>query len=469
MRSPALLALVLVAVAGLAGAPQRTSLAAPERSRATRFIAYAEARPIVERLAPELAATYAARPDAERESAWREWASRRDAEIRARLARGDEDSLINLLLFGTSFTTLPRALNDSSRLGGADRAAALVRGRIGDLLRGIVAPDGNERLEFARDLLMRRGIDPTTSEGRERARAYMLAVMKRTSGEVATYVRTLDRARADGRGELAARSTLYRDRGLSSDTSMRPDFAIDRTLDAVREHGLLPAGSVRRAAIIGPGLDFTDKAEGHDFYPLQTTQPFLLIDTLLRSRLAQRDRLTLTTIDLSPRVNGHLRDVQRRAADGTGYTLVLPRERAERWSGDFLRFWKNTGSAVGDDVRARPAPRGVEVRAMRVRPDVIHALRVHDVNVVIERLAPPPDGEPFDLVIATNVLVYYDVFEQSLALANIAAMLRPGGVLLSNNVLVELPTTPIRSVAHTDVIYSDRPDDRDQIVWYQRQ
>jgi hypothetical protein len=87
----------------------------------------------------------------------------------------------------------------------------------------------------------------------------------------------------------------------------------------------------------------------------------------------------------------------------------------------------------------------------------------------VERLDPLPEGERFDVVIATNVLVYYEVLEQSLALANISSMLRPGGFLLSNNVLVELPTTPIRSIGHTDAIYSNRPDDRDQVVWYQRQ
>ncbi|MCI0391227.1 MAG: class I SAM-dependent methyltransferase [Acidobacteria bacterium] len=46
--------------------------------------------------------------------------------------------------------------------------------------------------------------------------------------------------------------------------------------------------------------------------------------------------------------------------------------------------------------------------------------------------AEPPN---LDLIIATTILVYYDVFEQSLALANIESALRPGGFLLSNNAL----------------------------------
>ena len=472
MRTAARLALVLVLIAGRGATAQQGAQAEPE-ARPVRFITYSEATSILERLAPDVAAAYAARPEAERHPGWLEWVSRRDAGIRSRLHQGDEDSLINLLLFGTSFTTLPRALNDSAGLGGPQRAAAVVNGRLADLVKGIAAPGANERLQFARALVERRGIDPADAAGREQVRSYLVALMTRTSGEVETYVRALDTARSQGRGELAARSTLYRARGLSSDTSVRPDYAIDRTLDALRAKGLLQAGSVRRVAVIGPGLDFTDKAEGHDFYPQQTTQPFSAIDSLLRLRLADPDRLTVTTIDVSPRVNGHLRAAQRRAADGVGYVLVLPRERDGGWAPDLIRFWKAAGSRIADQARPTPerpggVPSGVDVRAVRVRPDVVASLRVRDVNVVVERLDPLPDGERFDVVIATNVLVYYDVLEQSLALANIASMLRPGGFLLSNNVLVELPTTPIRSIGHTDAIYSDRPDDRDQIVWYQR-
>ncbi len=79
-----------------------------------------------------------------------------------------------------------------------------------------------------------------------------------------------------------------------------------------------------------------------------------------------------------------------------------------------------------------------------------------------------PASEQFDLIIATNILVYYDVFEQSLALANIERMLRPGGFLLSNNALLELPNSRIHSVGYETVVYSDKPDDGDHIVWYQR-
>ena len=42
------------------------------------------------------------------------------------------------------------------------------------------------------------------------------------------------------------------------------------------------------------------------------------------------------------------------------------------------------------------------------------------------------DGPPFDLIIATNILPYFDDTKLMLAMSNIAAMLAPGGVFMHN-------------------------------------
>jgi hypothetical protein len=450
---------------------QRASAVREERTTAGALIPYPEAKPILERLAASLPVELAGRPTSELEPIWVEWVSRRNVEIRARLERGDEDSIVNFLLFGTTFTRLPRALNDSARIGGRERAADIVRGRTSDLIAAIAAPAGNERLQFVREVVARRGVDPSTPSGREQALTYLGDLLARVAGDVESYVREIQAVRAKPNGpEFAVRSSLYRARGLSSDTSIRPDFAIDRALETLASRGMLGKGSVRRLGVIGPGLDFTDKAEGYDFYPQQTTQPFSIINSLRRLELAKADDLRLTTFDLSPRVNLHLQAARRRASTGDPYVVVLPRERDVRWRSDLLEFWKAFGSRIGDETTGVPSPPdGVDVRAVRIRPDVVSSVDVRDMNVVLERLAPLPDDERFDLIIATNILVYYGVFEQSLALANIASMLRPGGFLLSNNVLVELPTTPVHAVGDNRVTYSDRPDDTDDIVWYRRQ
>ena len=53
--------------------------------------------------------------------------------------------------------------------------------------------------------------------------------------------------------------TTFRDRGLSSDTSILIGFAIERMLGAANANDWFPADGVRRIGLIGPGLDFTDK------------------------------------------------------------------------------------------------------------------------------------------------------------------------------------------------------------------
>ncbi len=50
------------------------------------------------------------------------------------------------------------------------------------------------------------------------------------------------------------------------------------------------------------------------------------------------------------------------------------------------------------------------------------------LDVVTQRL----QGATFDLVIATNILPYFDDVELALAMSNISAMLSPGGILLHN-------------------------------------
>ena len=69
------------------------------------------------------------------------------------------------------------------------------------------------------------------------------------------------------------------------------------------------------------------------------------------------------------------------------------------------------------------------MRAVSVRPTFVSRITVSDLNIVLQRPALVP-MERFDLIIATNIFIYYDVFEQSLAMLNVERMLRPGGVLV---------------------------------------
>lgn len=75
-------------------------------------------------------------------------------------------------------------------------------------------------------------------------------------------------------------------------------------------------------------------------------------------------------------------------------------------------------------------------------------------------------------MIATNILLDYDVFEQSLAAANIARMLRPGGFLLTNNRIFESPSMPLAGAGYTDVVYLALPaagDAGDRLIWFRKE
>jgi len=439
---------MVVAAALAAAAP------AAEATRAV-LIAYADAKPVLETHRNVIAA-----------ADWPAWAAARNAEIRARLVQGDADSIVNLWLYGTSFTKLPRVTDGTAaRLAGRDAVEDLLLARLDDFVAALAKPGANERLQFARALVTRAGIDPATAAGREQAEAFLVEIRERAIRE---------RSQLRGAAESpSAYATRYHDRGLSTDTRLTASFAIDKALASLAESGRLRAGGITRIAIVGPGLDFTDKAEGYDFYPLQTIQPFALVDSLIRLKLSAPDGPRVTTFDLSPRVNSHLAAARRRAAAGTPYTIQLPLpadQPQHEWQPELVAYWRRVGATIGTSVPAAAAPAiagDVRVRAVAVRPSIVSAVTPEDLNIIVERLAPLPDAERFDLIVATNVLVYYDAFEQGLALANVSSMLKPGGFFLTNYAVAPLP--PMATTAsETTAVYFDKQQNGDTIYAYQR-
>jgi len=441
----------------------------PVSAETPRFTPVEDARPILSAMREALPEGLAGLSDERLASAWPAWVRGRDRAVRERLVRGEADSVVNLLYFGTSFTTAPRLTADGLRaLGQKDAEAALAR-RLADLTSALVKPGGDERLALARSLV--RKAAPAGRLDAAAVEPWLLENVARVQREQAAFADALARIRAvpDASEQLAQRSTLFRDRGIALDTSLRPAFALDEALRDALERGLLKAGSVRRVAVVGPGLDFVDKAEGQDFYPPQSMQSLALADSLVRLGLARAGSLRVTAFDISPRVLDHLARSRRAAAAGEGYVLQLPRPR-EGWAALFEAYWRRFGDAVAEPAEAvKPPPSAgpLEVRAVRVRPELAARVRPVDLNVVYQRLELPA-AERFDLVVATNILVYYDTFEQCLALANVARMTAVGGLLLTNNVLLELPGSPLRSAGYKTVVFSDRPDDGEHVLSYRR-
>src|SRR5262245_17016193 len=165
------LLLVLLGLGGLAAAES-----------ATVNMPFADGRPVLELLQPQLwPAELRGTTPVALESLWPDWVAREDAAIRARVQAGDEDSIVNFLLFGTSFTKQPRAAETQlagivvrQRETGATTflPSPLLKGRIDDFMSGLGSPGGNERLQFAREVIARLGLDSSTESGRMRLRRY---------------------------------------------------------------------------------------------------------------------------------------------------------------------------------------------------------------------------------------------------------------------------------------------------------
>src|SRR5262249_18185446 len=206
-------------------------------------------------------------------------------------------------------------------------------------------PAGNDRLSFARKVIVGKGINIATVKGQSEAETFLASSLQRVISENSGYARTLEAARLQGDAteEFAQRSTLFHVRGLSSDTSLLPNYAIEEALKEIKARGMLTAASVKRVAVIGPGLDFTDKQEGYDFYPQQTIQPFALIDSLARLGLAKAGESQLVAFDLSPRALDHLARARGRAQRGLAYVVQLPHDPQAKWRPELFRYWETFG------------------------------------------------------------------------------------------------------------------------------
>ena len=434
------------------------------------FTSYASAKPVLDQ-ANELLPAELRNP---KEAKWRAWTEQQDKAIRARLQQGDLDSMVNLLLYGTSFTKQPRikveAFTEASKSG-------ILRARMDDLVAGLRSPGDNERLTFLNGLLRSQGIDPS-SPGE--TGVFIYNNVGRVLQEMTTLSKRDEEAKRltekDGAPDPSAifnwRPGLLRDRGVSLDTGIFPNFSIEQALRDLKNRGVLREGQVARVAVIGPGLDFGDKNEqaSFDYYPQQTLQPFALYDSLLRLGLAKANAVSMTVFDISPRVIAHIQRARERARN-TGYVIQLPREVTPPWPADLIAYWRSLGDRVGAEI-APIAPPGVfqghnggpsiDTRAVRIRPDVVLSIHPVDLNIVLERtnLA---EADRFDLMVGTNIFIYYDAFERSLALENAGAMLKRGGLLLTNDQLPEVPGGSMQQAGLTGVQYN-----HDSIGWYRK-
>jgi hypothetical protein len=368
-------------------------------------------------------------------ASFQDYVARTHAENVRRVREGDIDHLIFFLLQSATLSTAPPlepALSAKALVEAMDpparaaflrdgpapgtRAPAAVTTRIAALLRGLEKPGSDARLQYFRALVGAAFPDRearTAALTREYFRAMRFVYEKE-------FVAQRDPSRASAIAEL------YRTRGLSTDTAVEAGYLVHLGLAVAK--GLQPDRRIRRVLIVGPGMDLAPRT-GFREVPPESYQPWAVIDALVSTGLARLEDLEVIAADINPRVVAHLR---RSAASPP--TLQLTTEIAAKdgvsFSRDYREYFEGLGARLTMPARAAAVSEtgGHLRKSVQVSAAAAKVLRAEPLDIVTERLT----GSPFDLVIATNILPYFDDQQLALAVSNIAAMLAPGGLFLHN-------------------------------------
>jgi hypothetical protein len=358
-----------------------------------------------------------------------------ERQTRARVVEGDLDALIYYALQSTLFTRAPpiepalsakafvEGLDDTSRRRflagesvGSDGVPSPVRQRLTALLTSLRQAPPQSRLEFFRDIVSRQ----------------VAAESKREAFLVEQYVRAMrflyQKEFVAQRTSAEAVVALYRQRGLSTDTAVEAGYLVHLGLATLK--ALDPSRRIRRVLIVGPGLDLAPRTGLIEAGAPESYQPFAVVDSLLSLGLSRLDDLVVVGADVNPRVIDRLEGASKRSVtltlvtgvgDGGGVTLQQ----------DYRDYFNGVGRSIAEVLAPPALPArydGHLRRALRVRPEVSRVVSGVSLDIATDRI----DDGLFDLVVATNVLPYLDDTLLSLALANVSAMLAPGGLFLHN-------------------------------------
>lgn len=357
------------------------ALLAVPQTGGKRFIRWTDLSPIVRQI-----------PGLGTAADFRSFVESIEADTKERLRRGELEHLIYFVLQSRSFTAKapiePAACAKQFAQEGSVPAA--VKERVRDFRNAPLATDS--RLRYFRRI--------APEDWRPAFRDAMEFL----------YRKEFEAGAKAGANRRESVARLYETRGHSSDSSFEANFAPYLALSARARDG---NPRIRRVLIVGPGLDYAPRAGFDDRKP-QSYQPYALADSLLRLGLATQGDLSLHCVDINSRVVEFLQHptpvLEFRAGPGTR---------------EYEDFVQSFGRAIGT------RDNGI----VRLSPEIQHSITADRLNIVTERYDPSP---AYDLIVATNVLVYMNNQELILALANLSSMLRPGGLLIHNDLRGEI-------------------------------
>jgi hypothetical protein len=353
-----------------------------------------------------------------------------------RVGEGDLDHLIFYALQSTRFTQaapIEPALSARSfvnALTPVERDAFLkdgradgshisvdVKTRVTAFVRALDSPGGNVRLAYFRDV-----VKAAAPEARQRE-----ALLLREYMRVMRFIYEKEFVAQRSTDAADAVAELYRTRGLSTDTAVEAGYLVSSGLAVLK--ALEPQRRIRKVLIVGPGLDLAPRTGLIEAGPPESYQPWAVIDALVALGLSRIGDLDVAAADINPRVVEHLRHSR---VTPPALTLIsgIAESDTVTFSSDYREYFARLGHAIGSEkaVTARSAAdAGHLIKAVTIPAEVARVLRAERVDIVTERLA-----EAFDLIVATNILPYFDEVALTLAMGNIASMLAAGGIFIHN-------------------------------------
>jgi hypothetical protein len=340
----------------------------------------------------------------------------RDENLR-RVREGDLDHLIFYALQSTHFTKLAPiepALSAKALVENGNRIPADVRSRIRACLKAIESSSGDPRLTYFHALV--HSTFPNPSEREEALVTEYRRAMK--------FV--YDKEFVAGRAGPAAVADLYRARGFSTDTAVEAGYVVYTGLGILKS--LDPERRIHRVLIVGPGLDLAPRTSLLESGPPESYQPWAVADALLSLGLSRAADLAVVGADINPRVVGHIQ-ASRSVPPALALVSGIGESPTVHVTDDYREYFAQLGRAIGDgSTPSAPNVPSHVSKIVRVRPGVAQLISAEQLDVVTARLS----AAPFDLIIATNILPYFDDTQLMLAMSNISAMLAPGGVFMHN-------------------------------------
>jgi len=310
------------------------------------------------------------------------------ADTRRRLAEGENEHLIFFILQSRSFTKLPPVEPALSALDFTlqQRVPDSAQARVNDFL---TAKPSGERMVYLRRLLPQQG-----------AREFILKQYRRTMGGL--YAKEFEHS-----------TDFYLTRGHSTDSNVAANYAVWNALRVVQ--ATHPDVRIRRVLIVGPGLDFAPRTGFDDSRPPQSYQPFAVADALLQLGLSESP--SIECVDINPRV---IQYFERLPAEKKPLLEIesIPGEP------EYMDYFARLGTHIGTPRNEEPLHKRIALS-----PNIVRNVMALERNIVTDILP----GK-YDLVIATNVLVYLDSRSLLLAIANIGGALNPGGLFVLNEI-----------------------------------